>query len=111
MAKRPVVVQVTEPVVKIKHDVGETNIYILRDNTQKFRMPGVKDDSPRAWDYGPSLIVERISPQCNDTVTHHPDDKNVWKWLGALIGIGAYVMEKDTLRDQLPAELKAYWER
>jgi hypothetical protein len=107
---RSEVTQVTEPVAKIQHDANSyTAIYILRDNTQKFRMPGVKDDSPRAWDYGPSLIVERISPQGNNTVTHYPDEKTIWKWLGALIAIGAYAMNNEELASKLPAELKNYW--
>lgn len=105
------VVQVTEPVAKIMHGYNSyTAIYVLRDKTQKFRMPGVKDDSPRAWDYGPSIITERITPQCNETVTHHPDDSNTWRWLDALLNIGAYVMNNDKLREHLPASLKEYWE-
>jgi hypothetical protein len=72
-------------------------------------MPGVKDDSPRAWDYGPSIITERIGPGGNETVTRHPDDVAVWKWLGALIGIGSHVMCDSKLAAQIPAELKAYW--
>ncbi len=102
--------QVTEPVVKIQHGPGDhTAIYVLRDRSQKFRMPGVKDDSPRAWDYGPSIIVERVNPQCNETVTYDPDDLRAWKWLGALIAIGHYAMSNEIIESQLPEELKLYW--
>jgi hypothetical protein len=102
--------QVTEPVAKIQHGPNSyTAIYVLRDKTQKFRMPGVKDDSPRAWDYGPSIITERISPSGCDTRAAHPDDKNVWKWLDALLNVGAHVMNDDHLSKAVPAELKEYW--
>ena len=102
--------QVTAPVVKIQHDKNSyTAIYVLRDKTQKFRMPGVKDESPRAWDYGPSIITERVGPMGNETVTAHPDSLAVWEWLGALVGIGSYVMRNDELSAQIPADLKAYW--
>ncbi len=110
MRKRPVVTQVTEPVAKIQHDANSyTAIYVLRDATQKFRMPGVKDESPRAWDYGPSIITERVGPMGCETVTHDPDNKAVWKWLGALIAIGAYAMNHEELASKLPVELKNYW--
>jgi len=102
--------QVTEPVVKIQHDAHSyTAIYVLRDKTQKFRMPGVKDESPRAWDYGPSIIKERMGPGGCETVTCDPDSPGVWDWLGALICIGAHVMRDEKLSTQIPAELKAYW--
>ncbi|MGH2637720.1 MAG: hypothetical protein ACRDF4_00275 [Rhabdochlamydiaceae bacterium] len=103
---RSVIQQVTKPAVSIKHNVGETNIYVLRDKTQKFCMPGGKDDSPRAWEYGPLIIIERIDPQCGWTETHHPDSENVWKWLGALIKVGSYAMEHDDTRKLLPEELR-----
>jgi hypothetical protein len=104
------VTQVTKPVVKIQHDKNDcTNVYVLRDKNQKFRMPGVKDESPRAWDYGPSIITERVGPGGNTTVTHHPDDPKVWDWLGALIAVGSYAMTHEELYDKVPKELKAYW--
>jgi hypothetical protein len=102
--------QVTEPVVKIQHNANSyTAIYILRDKSQKFRMPGVKDDSPRAWDYGPSIIREQVSPMGNETATYDPDGPNIWKWLGALINIGAYAMKDEKIREQVPKELRTYW--
>lgn len=104
------VTQVTEPVAKIQHSKNSyTAIYVLRDKTQKFRMPGVKDDSPRAWDYGPSIITERINPMGCETVTHNPEDVNVWKWLNALLNVGAYVMNDASLSKAVPAELTEYW--
>ena len=110
MAKA-VAVQVTEPVVKIQHDKNSyTAIYVLRDKTQKFRMPGVKDESPRAWDYGPSIITERVGPSGNETVTHFPDNAKVWEWLGALIKVGAYVMNNDVLCKEVPLDQgRSYW--
>lgn len=103
-------VEVKEPVAKIWHDSNSyTAIYVLRDKTQKFRMPGVKDDSPRAWDYGPSIITERMGPQGCETVTRYPDDATMWKWLGAVLNIGAYVLTNEQLSAQLPKDLKSYW--
>ena len=102
--------EVRKPVAVIQHEgAARTEIYVLRDKTQKFRMPGVKDESPRAWDYGPSIITQYISPQSCSTHTAHPDDEKVWKWLSALLGIGAYVMQQEVLRDQIPENLKTYW--
>ena len=112
MAKQ-VAVQVTEPVVKIQHDAHSyTAIYVLRDKTRKFRMPGVKDESPRAWDYGPSIITEQVGPMGNETMTHDPDNAKVWEWLGALIKVGSFVMKNEGLRKQVPLEEgRSYWVR
>jgi hypothetical protein len=100
---------ITEPVAKIRHDRNSwTSIYVLGEN-DKFRMPGVKDESPRAWDYGPSIITERISPMGCETTACNPNDANVWKWLSALLNVGAYVMNDDNLRKALPKDLKSYW--
>jgi hypothetical protein len=107
---KPTVTQVTEPVVKIQHSKNDcTSVYVLRDKTQKFRNPGVKDESPRAWYYGPAIVTQRISPQCTVTDEYHPDSPNVWKWLGALIQVGSYAMCNDELSAKIPQELKAYW--
>lgn len=47
-------VEVTKPVAVIDHGGKDvTNIFVLRED-QKFRFPGVRDESARAWMYGPS---------------------------------------------------------
>ncbi|RJQ30321.1 hypothetical protein C4565_00620 [Candidatus Parcubacteria bacterium] len=105
-------VQITEPVVKLtREDGGYSAIYILKDKNEKFRMPGVNDNSPRAWDYGPSLIHEEVSPQMTNTVTYDPNNPNIWKWIGALMEVGWYVVGKEELSKQVPKEVKSYWER
>jgi hypothetical protein len=73
-------------------------------------MPGVKDESPRAWDYGPSLIVERRGMGFLQTTAYRPDNADIWLWLEALLRIGVHVMSDDDLAAMLPEELRKYWE-
>lgn len=111
MAKRKEVVQVTTPVAEFKSGADTHRIYVLRDEFQKFRMPGCRDESSRAWDYGPSIIHECEGPHGINTVTSHPEDANVWRWLNALLGIAAWAMGDDKFRSQIPEDLKKYWNR
>lgn len=106
------VVEITEPVAKLQYGPNEwTSIYVLKDKNEKFRMPGVSDESPRAWDYGPSLIVEKVSPSHTETVTYDPNNKNIWSWINALIGIGSWAINNSDVSKQIPPELKSYWSR
>lgn len=100
--------QISTPVVKIDRNPGWYAIYILPDAKKKFRMPGVKDESPRAWAYGPAIVIEDVTPQSNNTDVRELDDARTWKWIEALMRIGRHFAANDG--GAVPEELQ-FWNK
>ncbi len=108
MKKKPIE-EIKTPVATIKNNDGQVSseIFVLTEN-QCLRFGGVKQDSPRAYFYGPSLIFKTYN-QCEKTDEYYINDGPSWKWIEALMQIGAYAMQDKELSKQIPENLKSYW--
>ena len=108
--KNKPILEITVPVATLKNNDGtiHTKIFILNEG-EKFRFPGVKEDSPRAWYYGPSLILQTNQGGMHTTNEYYIDNKGSWNWMEALMQIGFYAMGDKELSKQIPDELKSYW--
>lgn len=112
MAKKKEITEVTVPVAVIKDKDGNENIKIfILDENQKFRFPGVKDTSPRAWYYGPSLIFQDFNGGMTRTDEYYVNSPKIWAYIGALMQVGYFVRNDHELDKQVPDSCKEYWKK